>query len=169
MLQIYYGNGKGKTTALVGQCVRAAGAGLNVLLVQFLKDNRSSERAMLAGLPGITLLPGRERVKFTFRMTEEEKAEAAQFYTAQFEELMKLAADYDLIALDELLDAVIAGMLDRQTVLDWLAAEKERREIVITGHTEETDFFVLADYITNMKKERHPYDNGIGSRPGIER
>ncbi|MDO5100429.1 MAG: cob(I)yrinic acid a,c-diamide adenosyltransferase [Eubacteriales bacterium] len=169
MLQIYYGDGKGKTTALIGQCVRAAGAGLSVLFVQFLKDNRSSERLLLESLPGITVLPGRERVKFTFRMNDSEREEARAFYGEQFERIKEMAAGYQLIALDELLDAVHTGMLERGSVLSWLREQKDRRELVVTGHQTDEALFAEADYITIMKKERHPYDKGIGSRLGIER
>ena len=63
-IHVYYGEGKGKTTAAVGQTVRAAGAGLRVLVFQFLKDNSSSERMVLEKLPGVTCIPGRDKVKF---------------------------------------------------------------------------------------------------------
>lgn len=169
MLQIYYGDGKGKTTALIGQCVRAAGAGLSVLFVQFLKDNRSSERQSLQAVAGITVLPGRERVKFTFRMTESERETARSFYCEQFEHIKQEADRYELIALDELLDAVQTGMLERDSVLRWLREQKDRCELVVTGHQPDGAIFAEADYITMMKKERHPYDKGVTSRLGIER
>ena len=78
-IHIYYGDGKGKTTAAVGQIIRAAGAGLNVLVFQFLKDNSSSERKILESLSNVTCLPGREEVKFFHQMSNEERAEAKHY------------------------------------------------------------------------------------------
>ena len=73
-VHIYYGDGKGKTTAALGLCVRAAGAGLSVLIYQFLKDSSSSECAVLKNIPGITLIDGVKQAKFTFNMTEQERS-----------------------------------------------------------------------------------------------
>ena len=73
MIHIYCGDGKGKTTAGMGLCLRAAGAGKQVLIYQFLKDNTSSERKLLEHIPGICVMKGPERIKFLFQMTPEEK------------------------------------------------------------------------------------------------
>ena len=73
MVHIYTGDGKGKTTAAVGQIIRAAGSGLRVLVFQFLKDNSSSERVILEQIPNITCLPGREKIKFFNQMNGEEQ------------------------------------------------------------------------------------------------
>ena len=75
LIHIYHGNGKGKTTCGMGLCVRAAGAGKKVLIYQFLKNSHSSELNILRNVPGITVMEGKEDAKFTFQMTEEEKAE----------------------------------------------------------------------------------------------
>ena len=74
-IHVYYGKGKGKTTAAMGQVLRAAGHGLHVLVFQFLKDNSSGERRILEEIPNITCLPGREQVKFVSQMNREERAE----------------------------------------------------------------------------------------------
>ena len=73
MIHIYCGEGKGKTTAGMGLCLRAAGAGKNVLVYQFLKDNTSSERRILEQIPEIKLMRGPEQMKFIFQMTAEER------------------------------------------------------------------------------------------------
>ena len=73
LVHIYHGDGKGKTTCGIGLCVRAAGAGDKVLIYQFLKDNSSSERRILERIPNITVMDGKEDIKFTFQMTDEEK------------------------------------------------------------------------------------------------
>ena len=79
-VHVYYGHGKGKTTAAVGQAVRAAGAGLRILFFQFLKDNSSSERMILEKIPGITCVAGKDKVKFYHQMKEEEQIEIKNFY-----------------------------------------------------------------------------------------
>ena len=66
LVHIYYGDGKGKTTAAMGQAIRAAGSGLDVLVFQFMKDNSSSERKILEEVPNITLLPGKRQSFFEF-------------------------------------------------------------------------------------------------------
>ena len=88
-IHIYYGNGKGKTTAAVGQVVRAAGHGLKVLVFQFMKDNSSGERAILEQLPNVTCLPGRENVKFMNQMNGEEKAELNHYNNKALDEIVK--------------------------------------------------------------------------------
>ena len=79
LVHIYHGDGKGKTTCGMGLCVRAAGAGDKVLIYQFLKNSKSSERSILEKIPNITLMDGKEDAKFTFNMTDEEK-EANKIY-----------------------------------------------------------------------------------------
>lgn len=78
LIHIYYGDGKGKTTCGMGLCVRAAGYGMKVLIFQFLKNNKSSERTALGCIPGITLMEGDEKAKFTFVMNDEEKAQVVR-------------------------------------------------------------------------------------------
>nr|WP_330424469.1 cob(I)yrinic acid a,c-diamide adenosyltransferase [Dorea sp. AM58-8] len=81
LVHIYYGDGKGKTTAAMGQAIRAAGSGLKVLVFQFMKDNSSSERKALEMIPNITLLPGKRHTKFYNQMNSEEKAEYRHYNT----------------------------------------------------------------------------------------
>ena len=89
MIHIYCGDGKGKTTAGMGLCLRAAGAGKSVLIYQFLKNNTSSERKILAQIPGIELMRGPDEMKFIFRMTPEEKAALKRSYAEMLDGLMR--------------------------------------------------------------------------------
>ena len=86
-IHVYYGQGKGKTTAAVGQAVRAAGAGLKVLVFQFLKDNVSSERTVLEKLHGVTCIPGRDKAKFYWEMSETERGWLNQYHQRVYREL----------------------------------------------------------------------------------
>ena len=92
-IHMYYGDGKGKTTAAVGQAVRAAGYGLQVLFFQFLKDNSSNERKILEAVPGITCLPGRDQVKFVSRMNGDEKAELRHYNNKALDEIVKFCTN----------------------------------------------------------------------------
>ena len=103
LIHVYTGDGKGKTTAGMGLSVRAAGAGLKVLIYQFMKDNGTSERKILESLPGVTFLDGLPMEKFSFQLTEEEKQEKRRFYEDQLKEAVRIAQEggYDLLFLDE--------------------------------------------------------------------
>jgi len=83
-IHIYCGNGKGKTTCAVGLCVRAAGFGYKVLMYQFMKNNSTSERNVLEKIPNMTIVDGLPQEKFSFQMTDEEKAERKSYYESQF-------------------------------------------------------------------------------------
>lgn len=95
-VHIYYGSGKGKTTASMGLCMRAAGHGKRVLIYQFLKGNTTSEIASLAHLPTVTRLSGLDHVKFSFQMNPEELQNTKKAYQTQFQFLSQFAQDYDL-------------------------------------------------------------------------
>lgn len=168
LIHIYYGDGKGKTTAAVGQAVRAAGYGYKVLFYQFMKDNSSSERKNLEALPNITCIKGKEQVKFTFQMNEDEKEEMRKYYKEELEMLSEKSEEYDLLILDEAVCAVGAGMLQEEDLLTFLKNKCAHVEIVLTGHMITESLLEVADYVTEMKKVKHPFDQGIGARKGIE-
>ena len=102
LLHIYCGDGKGKTSAAVGMAVRAAGCGMKVLVIRFLKTENSGEVEVLRSIPGITVPPCERTFGFVFRMTEEQKQEAALYYQSRFEAAAKEAVQgqYDLLILD---------------------------------------------------------------------
>ena len=108
LVHIYYGDGKGKTTAAFGLALRCAGQGKRVVIAQFLKGGSSGEAAAAGRLPGITLLREKGVRKFTFQMDEAERAETARGCLALFRRAAALAAEGDvrLLVLDEVLDAV---------------------------------------------------------------
>lgn len=168
-LHIYCGDGKGKTTAAVGLAVRAAGNGMKVLFSQCMKDGRSSEVEMLKKL-GITYCCCTERFGFFWNMTEEQKVKAAAAYTDLFENVCRRAVDgeYDLLVIDEFMSAYNHGMIDQKKALDFLLNRPERLEMVLTGRDPGEELLELADYVTEMRKVKHPFDQGIPARKGIE-
>lgn len=167
-IHIYFGDGKGKTTAAVGQAVRAAGHGFRVLFFQFLKDNSSNERKILEQISNITCLPGREQVKFVSRMNGDEKAELLHYNNKALDEIVKFCSPFDLLVMDEALCAVGLKVLSEEKLISFLQHKPRGLEIVLTGHQVSDRMKVIADYATEMHKIKHPYDLGKLAREGIE-
>lgn len=153
MIHIYYGYGKGKTTSALGAGIRAYGAGMRVLLVQFLKDNKSSE---LSAVP-FDVYEAPSSLSFNPDKSYSPWVNSAVEYVKN--------SDYDLIILDEMLD--IVG--DFISVNDTVNLLKDiDSELILTGHKEIKEIFEIADYITLFEKKKHPYGRGVKARKGIE-
>jgi len=171
LVHIYCGNGKGKTTTGMGLCTRAAGYGYKVLIYQFMKNNKTSERKILEAVENITWINGLDQEKFSFQMTEEEKAERRVFYGEQLKKVTKEAADgdYDVLFLDECIYTIKAGLLDEALLLDFLDHKPEKLEVILTGQGPSEELMKRADYISEICMRKHPFEKGIPARPGIER
>ena len=179
-IHIYCGDGKGKTTAAVGLAVRMAGSGGRAVVARFLKNDGSGEVSALARIPGITVIPCRKTFGFTWQMTKEQKAEAAEYYRELFKEAFREAegavgelreaegAPAVLLVLDEVCGAVGSGLLPEEDVLSFLDRRPEKLEVVLTGREPRDSFLCRADYVTEMKKLAHPFDRGMAARKGIE-
>ena len=166
MIHLYCGSGKGKTTAAMGLALRAAGRGKPVVITQFLKGEDSGERRILERLPQVNLLPLPETIQFTFAMSEEEKEKEKVRYQCMLKEIADAAQVCELLILDEVCAAVNTGMISLQAILQLL--DGLTCEIVMTGREPAQELEQRADYITCMEKVRHPYDEGICAREGIE-
>ncbi|MCM1314780.1 MAG: cob(I)yrinic acid a,c-diamide adenosyltransferase [Prevotella sp.] len=164
ILHIYHGNGKGKTTAAVGLAIRAAGAGLNVMFMQFLKNGNSSENEILKQIKNINICCCDVCNKFTFRMNDTEK----KFVTEKHNDMINRAfrSYADIIILDEFLDAYNKNMIDRKISGNMILSDQ--REIILTGRNPAEIFLEKADYISEINAIRHPYEKGITARKGIE-
>lgn len=170
LVHIYCGDGKGKTSAAVGLAVRAAGRGMKVLVVRFLKTENSGEVEMLRSLPGITVTPCDRTFGFVFRMNEEQKREAAQYYQKRFEDAAQEAVQgqYDLLILDEILASCNYGMVSEESVVEFLKDKPAELEVVLTGRDPSEALQDLADYVSEICMRKHPYQKGIPARRGIE-
>lgn len=170
MIQIYCGEGKGKTTAAVGLAVRCAGAGGSVLFYQFMKPETSSERVALQQIAGMTVLSGYAIQKFSFAMQEAEKKEAAIGYQKQLSVLAEMLQQqpYDMLILDEIMACLSAGFLQEEMVLSFLQQVPEQTEVVLTGRNPPASLLGKADYISEIRNIRHPYEKHIKARKGIE-
>lgn len=170
LIHIYCGDGKGKTTAACGLVIRCCGQGGRALVFQFLKSDNSGERRILEKMENVTLLSCYDNVKFTFRMNEEEKAQAKAFYEQRFSEITRLVLEesYDLLVLDEVMAAVSAGFIGEEALLRFLKEKPDTLEVVLTGRNPSDALIALADYVTEMKLVKHPYEQGITARRMIE-
>ena len=168
LVHIYCGDGKGKTTTSVGLTVRAAGSGKKVLFYQFLKDNRSSERTILEKQPGITIVPGREFQKFTFQMNEKELKELREYNNEMLDKLFEMAENYDMLVIDESVYSIDKGLLNEKKLIKHLEEKPFSLEVVLTGRNPSEELMNHADYISEIKKVKHPFDQGVSSRMGIE-
>ncbi len=170
MIHVYYGDGKGKTTAAIGLAVRAAGSRMRVLFVQFMKTEFSGERHTLSHTENISLTFAPVELKFTYEMDDAEKSKAAIIFRKIFDDAVTtvLTQKYDMIVLDEIFTAIEAGVLSEYEVREFVSNAPKNLEIVMTGHNPPEKILELADYITEMKKIRHPYDEGVQARFGIE-
>lgn len=168
-VHIYCGDGKGKTTCVMGLTLRAAGAGKKVLLHQFLKDDNSSERNCLQQLSNVTVVPGLPMDKFTFQMNEEELRQLAEKTNQRFEQLIAMAPEYDMLVLDESIYAMSMGILSEDKMLSFLKERPEHLEVVLSGRNPSEQLMEQADYISEIKKIKHPFDRGLSSRIGIEK
>ncbi len=167
-IHVYYGNGKGKTTTAVGLIVRAAGSGLRVAMFQFLKDNSSSERVILEQIPNITCLPGKDRVKFVSKMNSDEKARLKQYNNKALDEIAKFCVSFDVLFLDEALCAVQLNVLSEEKLVEFLEHKPRGLEVIMTGHQVSDRMLEIADYVSEIRKVKHPFDQGIAAREGIE-
>lgn len=167
-IHLYHGDGKGKTTAAMGLALRAAGQHWRVGIAQFLKNGSSGECAVLAAIPGIALFPTPSVIPFTFSMSPAERKEAQAFYRQLMQQCWEQAEQLDLLILDEVLDAVHTDILPEDRLLDFLDHKPSALEVVLTGRQPSPDVCARAQYITYMRKDRHPFDDGQSARRGIE-
>ncbi len=171
LIHIYAGDGKGKTTAAVGLAVRCAGSGGRVVFCQFLKDNASGELAILRQIPAITLVQG-EPVPGFYKNLRPEQREALQASCAALlEQAFQTAREQNarLLVLDEAVAAYNHGLLAPQRLLELLQNKPAELEVALTGRSPAPELIALADYVSEVKKIKHPFDSGLPARRGIEK
>ncbi len=165
LVHLYWGDGKGKTTAAMGLALRALGNGCRVVVVQFLKGADSGEVALLRRL-GAKVYRGKAGQKFVFQMDAEEKAATRAIQTENLR--AALGEPADLLVLDEACAAWQLDMVDKDLLERAVRARPAGQELVLTGRTPAPWMEELADYSTEMKCRRHPYEKGVKARRGVE-
>jgi len=171
LIHIYCGDGKGKTTASLGLAVRCAGRGRRVLIVQFLKSQDTGELHTLEKIPGIMFLRGEESFGFYKQETNEQKEQRRIIYNKILQQAISACCEgqVDLLILDEAVASYNYDLIDRLLLLEFLRTKPEGLEVVMTGRGPAEELLDLADYVSEVKKVKHPYDKGIKARLGIER
>lgn len=174
LVQIYTGDGKGKTTAALGLAMRAAGHGEKVLIYQFLKPANLDlgERSLLnAHCEGITIRWLDEPWDmFQARKDQQELQRVRDSIHQVMQELETAAHEkyYDLIVLDEIVFCLKQGLAELADIKELIEHRDPRVELVLTGRGADAELMQLADLVTEMRSVKHPYDNGTGARKGIE-
>ncbi len=166
-IHLYTGDGKGKSTAGIGLCTRAAGAGLRVGFFQFLKSGQSSEISSLKSLNILVEVAVCD--KFIWNMNDAEKAQCAKRQQDVFSLALKQANTLDLLVMDEAISATDCGFLPRDALLAFMQDKPQNLELVLTGRGNIEELSPYADYVTEMRLQKHPYESeGLGARLGIE-
>ena len=168
-IQIYTGNGKGKTTAAIGQAVRAAGYGLKTYIVQFMKEypyNELNSLKLLNEWITIEQFCGDDFV-YKKQLPSKDEIEKAKTGLISAKEKM-LSCDYNIIILDEVCTSIYFKLIHLRDVLLLMENKPENVELILTGRYCPTELIEQADLVTEMKEIKHYYESGISSRPGIE-
>jgi len=167
-IQLYTGDGKGKTTAALGLALRASGRGLHTYIGQFMKGQRYGEIEALRDHPTIILEQyGSPRCIRREEVTTQHIAEAQEGLERAREAM--LSGDYDLVVLDEVNISIWFGVLETEDVLALLDEKPEQVEVVLTGRRAPQALIDRADLVTEMREVKHYYQQGVKARIGIER
>lgn len=168
LVEIFTGNGRGKTSAAVGVAIRALGHGLRVHIVYFMKGNYPyGERKIFSQLPHISFLAfGQEEFVDPARVKPQEREQARQALKESRRAV--LSGGYDLVVLDEVNLAVAWKLVDLEEVIDLIKQKPEKVELILTGRHADERLIELSDLVTEMTEIKHPYKEGIISRKGID-
>ena len=169
LVQLYTGNGKGKTTAAIGQAIRAKGKGLNVYIIQFLKkDGSSGEQDILKKL-GVDIKCFGRNYAFQ-KLTQSEIKKAKEFFKKIIDEIANEIEQkhYDLVILDEVNVLVKRNLLNKEELIEFIKNKPQNTELVLTGRGADKEIIELADLVTECVKIKHPYDKKVKARKGIE-
>jgi cob(I)alamin adenosyltransferase len=168
-VQIYTGNGKGKSTAAIGQAVRAAGFGLKTYIAQFMKEYPYNELISLKHLSEWITIEQFGGDEFVYKKEfpgVEELAKARNGLQTALEKM--LSNEYDLIILDEVIVAIYFKLIKTEELMEFIKQKPKTVEFILTGRYCPQELIELADLVTEMKEIKHYYQNGITSRKGIE-
>ncbi|MDR3343592.1 MAG: cob(I)yrinic acid a,c-diamide adenosyltransferase [Treponema sp.] len=170
LIHVYIGDGKGKTTASVGLSVRAAGRDKKVIFAQFLKSGITGELRSLETL-GIPVIRSAIPLGFTCQMDAAAQAACKAEQQRIWNQVLAVvqAGPVDLLVLDEVLDAINTKMLDEQELRSFVEHKPTELELVLTGRGPGEWLMEQADYISEVRKVKHPFTRGIPARIGIEK
>ena len=169
LILLYTGNGKGKTTAALGQVLRAAGHGFKVAIVQFIKNMKNTGEIKAAKkifADHLEIYPMGSGFTWDAKDTEALRLAAEKGWNLAREKIE--SGQYCMVILDELTYALNYGLLDQDEILTFLKNKPEKLHVIITGRDASDKLIDLADLVTEMKEIKHPYQKGIKATKGIE-
>jgi cob(I)alamin adenosyltransferase len=168
MVMVFTGEGKGKTTAALGTVMRALGQGLKVYICFFMKGEYPyGERNTLSKLSNVTIASfGQEEFVNPASPKDKDIDQAKQALAASRESI--LSGKYDLVVLDEINVAAAFKLISVEDVIQLIKDKPEKLELILTGRLADSRVVQMADLVTEMLKIKHPYDQGIPGRKGIE-
>jgi len=168
LVEVFTGNGKGKTSAALGVMLRAAGQGLRVHIIYFMKgDYPYGERKMFALLPNVTFESfGHEHFVNTANIKPEEREQARQGLKAARRAIT--SGDHDLVVLDEINIAIAWKLIGIEEVLQLIEDKPQNLELILTGRHADPRLIDRADLVTDMVEIKHPFTKGIKARRGID-
>ena len=166
LIQVYTGDGKGKTTAALGLALRAVGQGMKVIVIQFIKGDHTCGEHLFATRyrPFEIVQPN---IKSSFDQSFEELRPSTE-QTFILAEKTILGGDYDMVILDEILVAVNKGLISTEQALTLMSRKPEKMELILTGRGAPKEIIQRADLVTEMVAVKHPFGKGIAARRGIE-
>jgi cob(I)alamin adenosyltransferase len=170
LIQVYTGDGKGKTTAAVGMAVRAIGQGLKIIFIQFFKDPKRfgyGETKVLKKLPHCQVFNFAPKHPHFFRVSPEEIKKELNIGMKLIEEIF-IKKNCDLLILDEIIIALRDSFLKEEELLKLLKKKPNNMEVILTGRGAPKRLIESADLVSEVKKIKHPYDRGMKGRKGIE-
>lgn len=168
LVQVFTGNGKGKTSAALGAVLRAAGHGLRVSIVFFMKGKYPyGEFSTLPKLPNVGVASFGLRHLIDPSHINPEEIEQAKLALSTAREAM-LSGNYDMVVLDEVNVAVYFKLIELDEVIKLIEDKPRNVELILTGRYADAKLIELADLVTEMVKLKHPYDKGVKARKGIE-
>ncbi|MEK6926084.1 MAG: cob(I)yrinic acid a,c-diamide adenosyltransferase [Nanoarchaeota archaeon] len=174
LVQVFWGNGKGKTTSAFGTALRACGNGYRVHLVQFMKNGADSLEEQIPGeIKALEKFPNFTYKRFgmdgwVLKKPTENQIKSTQEALEHVKESLK-NEEIDILIADEILYAVQLGLLTENQIIELIDRKPEKKELILTGsHQPMPSIFEKADLVTEVKKIKHPYDKGILARKGIE-
>jgi len=168
IVQVYTGNGKGKTTAALGQALRACGHGMKALMIQFMKGSTNYGEVLIAeAVPGLRIIQsGLPTFVKKYNPSDEDLRLARQGMDIARKTVESV--DADILILDEINVAIDYGLVNLEDVLDLLKKRPPRMEVILTGRYAPPEILEVADLVTEMKEVKHHYAAGKEMREGIE-
>ncbi len=167
-IQVYTGDGKGKTTAALGLALRAAGAGARVFIAQFAKGRPTAELTSLARFSDLIAIKQYGRAQFIEHEPQPEDIKAAQQGLQEAQQAIA-SGKYSLVILDEANVAVDLGLFSLEALMEAISSKPQHVEIVITGRNADPHLLDLADLVTETREVKHYYSKGVKARTGIEK